>query len=625
VSELIRFTIGLKKKSSARDQRRADFEDQKYLPYRSCGMNNLVLRTGKLAMHAVVLASFTIAALLHGQSPAQITDPNPLIREAAAKALGASHKRNAVPALIKALSDTNVHVRQAAATALGDIRDPRAISPLITALRNQSYGTCAASSTGQIITALTQIGWPAVASLLDALNDNHEATSASTVNYVVEALGGIHDPRLNDLLLSIAQNDSNPHVREHALEALAQIKDPSTVPALIAILNQDPAPPTPVPPGKKETAFSRALDDPTTGPRTRAEFALEAIATPEAIAALTAAQSSPNQFVSDNAKRFVAQRIPVATTSPTRSRFVNTANNKSQPVRQGDLRLEPSLLVELKDPNEDRRWRAADDLAKIQDPASIAPLLQALQTERQSSVRRHLIGALVEFPDPRAIDPIVSLIQHTDDHDDLFWTPRAIAESKNPLAVGALIQLLQAPRAIVREAGATGLAEMQAYRDPATIQPLINALKDPNDEVRGEAARALVNTTDRSAVPALIEALQDSAWFVRFCAAHALAHTGDPRAIPALLSLFATEEPNQTNSAAAALGEMTDPAALNAIVGALKSPNAHVRLLAAQVLRYRNDPHIYPALIRAEQDADPAVRQAATLALSGCPAPQPMD
>jgi HEAT repeat protein len=574
------------------------------------------------ALCLLVLASLTIAAPICAQSIAQLSDPNPLTRESAAKALGVAHNRNAVPALINALDDSNIHVRQAAATALGLIRDSRAIHPLIAALHYSNFlGTCAASSTEQVITALTQIGWPAVPPLLDALNDPHEGTSDSIANAAVQALGNIHDPRLNELLLGLAQNDPNHHVKEHAIEALAKIKDPSTVPALIAILNQPPAPPTPVPPGKEDTAYFRTLNDPTTGPRTRAEFALEAIATPEAIAALTAAQSSPNQFVSDNAKRYVTQRTNLATPAPLR--LVRTNPQPPHPV---DPQTEPALLANLRSPNDDDRWRAADDLAKIADPAAIDPLLEALKAERKPGVRMHLIRALITFPEPRAIDPLVTLLQRVGDREDLFWTTRALGESKNPLAIPALLKLLQDPSPNVREAAATGLAEHQANPDPTTIQPLVHALKDPNDEVRGEAARALVNVTDPSTVPALIDALQDPAWFVRFSAAHALAHTADPRAIPALLNLFATEEPNQTNSAAAALGEMTDPAALITIVGALgSSPNPHVRLIAAQVLRYRNDPTIYPALIRAEQDADPAVRHAAALALSGCPAPQSMD
>jgi HEAT repeat protein len=572
-------------------------------------------------MRLLLLATLTVSTHLHAQSIAQLSDPNPVTREWAARGLGAADNRRAVPALIKALDDTNVHVRQAAATALGELGDARGIQPLIAALHNQSAETCSLSSQGQIIDALSLIGWPAVPPLLDALRDPNEGTA----NSAGKALGGIHDRRLNDLLLGMAQSDPDPHVKEHALEALAEIKDPATVPILIAILNQRPAAPTTPRSGKNDTAYYRDLNDPSTGPRTRAEFALDQIATPEATAALTAARSSTNEFVRDNAKRLVAQHTTMAGAGDSVAKPIagRMANNPPRPVPTGPAN--PSDLAGLRSSNEDDRWRAADNLGKSGDPAAIDPLVQALRTERQSSVRMHIVRALIAFPDARAMDPIVAFVQHTDSRDDLFWTPRNLGEGNNPLAMPALVKLLQDPRATVREAGATGLAEGQAPLDPITTAALVAALKDPNAEVRGEAARALIHVADRSTVPALIEALQDTDWSVRVSAAYALAHTGDARAIPALLGLFASEEPGQTNSAAAALGQMTDPAALSAIVGALSSPNPHVRLIAAQVLRYRNDPKTYPALIRSEGDTDADVRRAATLALSGCPLPMVAD
>src|SRR5256885_11842867 len=66
----------------------------------------------------------------------------------------------------------------------------------------------------------------------------------------------------------------------------------------------------------------------------------------------------------------------------------------------------------------------------------------------------------------------------------------------------------------------------------------LEALADPDDATREEAAQALIKLADPAATDALIEALQDDYWSVRMHASHALARIGgyplaqDPRPSP---------------------------------------------------------------------------------------------
>src|SRR2546428_3342929 len=57
----------------------------------------------------------------------------------------------------------------------------------------------------------------------------------------------------------------------------------------------------------------------------------------------------------------------------------------------------------------------------------------------------------------------------------------------------------------------------------------LEALADPEDATREEAAQALIKLADPAATDALIEALQDDYWSVRMHASHALARIGGSR------------------------------------------------------------------------------------------------
>src|SRR3989442_10551381 len=66
----------------------------------------------------------------------------------------------------------------------------------------------------------------------------------------------------------------------------------------------------------------------------------------------------------------------------------------------------------------------------------------------------------------------------------------------------------------------------------------LEALADPDDATREEAAQALIKLADPAATDALIEALQDDYWSVRMHASHALAKIGGSPALAAPIPLL---------------------------------------------------------------------------------------
>ncbi|MDI6736139.1 MAG: HEAT repeat domain-containing protein, partial [bacterium] len=67
-----------------------------------------------------------------------------------------------------------------------------------------------------------------------------------------------------------------------------------------------------------------------------------------------------------------------------------------------------------------------------------------------------------------------------------------------------------------------------------TVEPLIEALKDENEQVRRDAARALADIGDKRAVEPLIEAFKEEEGWNRECIAWQLAKLGDKRAVKPL-------------------------------------------------------------------------------------------
>lgn len=141
-------------------------------------------------------------------------------------------------------------------------------------------------------------------------------------------------------------------------------------------------------------------------------------------------------------------------------------------------------------------------VAGLRRRRDVPGLVEAL-AQGSTRVRRAAANALVEIPDPRAIDALVTALG---DEDEL-----------------------------VRVNAALALGEFQGRPElPTIVEPLSRALHDDSPLVRSMAASALARAKEPTAVPALIDALQDRDGTVVATVEAVLPTFGDPRAEEAL-------------------------------------------------------------------------------------------
>lgn len=113
--------------------------------------------------------------------------------------------------------------------------------------------------------------------------------------------------------------------------------------------------------------------------------------------------------------------------------------------------------------------------------------------------------------------------------------PPVVAE---PHTIETLVAQLAAPGYSERRKAREALAAIGRPGAPAVAQ----ALNSPDEEVRWEAARTLVDIADPDSVPALLDALIDENPGVRWLAAEALSAIGEPALAPLLRRLLQRSE-----------------------------------------------------------------------------------
>jgi hypothetical protein len=169
---------------------------------------------------------------------------------------------------------------------------------------------------------------------------------------------------------------------------------------------------------------------------------------------------------------------------------------------------------------------------------------------------------------------------------------------------------IQDPR--VRKAAISSLGKSG---DPRAVAPLIALMSDENRVIREAAAQAL-GSLGELAVDPLVEALADPDWHIRMGSAIALRIIGDPRGVEPLIRAIGDENRFVRREAVKSIGRIGDPRATDRLIAALEDPDTGVRIRAVAALGKIADPRALPPLTRALTDRDSEMHDAAVEAIS---------
>jgi HEAT repeat protein len=269
----------------------------------------------------------------------------------------------------------------------------------------------------------------------------------------------------------------------------------------------------------------------------------------------------------------------------------------------GSERSAGALLEKLKDEDDGVRAAAAEALGTIWDERAIGPLVAAL-VDASSSVRIDAWYAL-EKGHPN-------------------WRKSGAAKAAMPL----LAEALGHRDWNVRGYAAKVLGEVG---DTRAVPPLVKALQDENDFVRGRAEATLQEITRENqkaaeaAAPLVMELIKHSDSAVRQRAVRLLGQLPKKAAAQSLVAALRDKDAKVRLEAAAALADIRDRGTVEALVEALHDDDAGVRRVAAKALRRIGDTRaVQPLLAVLSSDYLRAVRAAAAWALE-CLGWQPAD
>jgi twitching motility protein PilT len=278
-----------------------------------------------------------------------------------------------------------------------------------------------------------------------------------------------------------------------------------------------------------------------------------------------------------------------------------------------------------------------DRLATMDAKPEVLPRWIQLADNDDSQVRATALRYLADNCAEEAVDRIVDNLPRVDyaTQQHLITALSQIARSFGPEFVDQLLPLMASGEAGTRSAVIKILLSMDNRhelvkhylkfsktlagwaRDRALdsmkefgqdlIEPTVELLSDPDDEVRALALVVAGSFDDPRIIPATIGLLKDPDWWLRVTAADTLGRFKDPAAVDALVATLV--DPEARWAAVEALGRIGDSRSLFALEKLFSDPAPEIRIEVLLALRNFRHPNILEALQRfAANDPDRIVR-----------------
>ena len=220
----------------------------------------------------------------------------------------------------------------------------------------------------------------------------------------------------------------------------------------------------------------------------------------------------------------------------------------------------PQLLNTLSDADPDVRIAVAQAIGGFRDSATYLNLADLLD-DPEINVRQAAAQVLAETDDANIVPYLVEAL-----YDSFWWYGReeamqvllASIRKFGAQAYESLEKAMNAQEPTVRRFAISLLAPL---KDPRSLEPFQMAFYDPNYDVAGMAADALVQQ-GQAAIPIFAEALYSPNEWIREKAIESIAKTGGRNAVETLLPLLVDANPNIRAATVIALGVLKDSRAL---------------------------------------------------------------
>lgn len=306
------------------------------------------------------------------------------------------------------------------------------------------------------------------------------------------------------------------------------------------------------------------------------------------------------------------------------------------------------LIQELKDRDPNIRGNAVYSISKKRnDVRIIKPLIDALKDKDkvvQSRTRQALyeIASHWKINDVSAVEPLVEAFKDEDEGVRAFSAMAlgyiaALGKINNPRIIESLHALLNDKNSDVRDMADEALRRIKdafspKYSKDADINILIRDLKDKDSNVRYKAAKELRKRMDSRSIEPLIDALREIDSDVRREAAEALEQMAgfgkinDTRVVVPLIAILRdkNEEARVKQCAVGSLGFIlsrtnfgkgNDTRIIESLIESLKDENSDIRKRAVSVIGKIKGARFVELLIDALEDEDTRVQHEAAEAL----------
>lgn len=533
-----------------------------------------------------------------------LDDADEDIRREAALLLKEIGDEKTLEALLQAMENRDWFVRRSATLALGEIKDDRSVEALIKALKDEDEDVRRAAAW-----ALGKLGDMATDPLLRILVEGEveERRGAAW------ALGVIGDRKASDALVK-ALEDEDEDVRRGAAWALAEIGE-EAIPSLNKALEQE---------GVREIV-SEIMVRMKAGEESRSREVEETFAREEEVF-LSPVELEEISLESEG---------PVAEEESAAALAVSEVLEKMGWKPEDEEEKADYFIAR-------RQWDKVTEMGEL----AVDSLIQALGDE-DGEVRGRAAWALGVIGSARAVEPLVMALEDT--VRDVRVKAAGALKKIGSICTDSLVRALREGGDELRKEAARVLGDIKDLR---AIPFLVEALRDPEEKVRGRAANALEKIGE-PAVEALQAVLMDEDLNARTLAASILTKIGvkpselkateeglapekleakkarelilegnweevatlGENAVDALLEALEDDEPGVRRGAAWALGVIRNPRATNPLISRLADPDVSVRSGAAWALGVIGDSRATQALINSLADETAEVRRKAAWAL----------